>query len=289
MKQIFLTIVALCMTCQAIQAQQKIADTNSLTLGRQWQQDYVQTIRGFVEENKKISCEEKISYIRQIMAKFIETTESEQKRELLRQIKYSCPLTISFLDSIVQNDTSEAVRRTAISCLSGLDAVTSIPFLLRHAKRSDISSREKAEVGSALIIMLDYQNGETILNQNCFSTDRKLCDICIWSYFMLGNESSKNYYRYIITHSNDSSIINCSAQRLAELGDSEMAFPVLEKMLQSNKEERKSGAIRGLQVIGDEKSIQLIKKMQRDIDPVVRKRARNTLEEMDIKTDEVNE
>ncbi|MDD4829942.1 MAG: hypothetical protein PHE13_05520, partial [Bacteroidales bacterium] len=102
-----------------------------------------------------------------------------------------------------------------------------------------------------------------LLNNYCYSNDSMLCYKCIWSYYMLGNTSAINYYRYLINNSKDYINVNIAVQKLAELGDIETAYPVMEKIM-NEENSIKGGIMRILKAMGDDKSIQLIKKTLND-------------------------
>ncbi len=186
MKQIFLTIVALCMICQTIQAQQKVADTNSLTLGRQRQQDYVQTGREMKAETKNVDCIGKASYIQEIINVYDTTKSNDIKQVFMIKIaRMSCPEVISFFERVISTDTSELIRCNAIMYLGWIDAQSSIPFLLARVNNQTISNYEKANIGTTFAVLENWRNAEPILNRYCFNLEKRFCQTCLWAYYML--------------------------------------------------------------------------------------------------------
>ena len=247
-------------------------------IGREWQQDYVKTMRGFVDDNKKIPYNEySKASLDTIISLYNKETSIERKQMLLRDIKLSSQKSIDFLEAIIRNDTSEEIRCSAINSLAGIDAIPSIPFLLKRIDNKNVSDYEKIITASGLILMQDTVNGERILNKYCYSNDSIVCYKCIWAYYMIGNNSSINYYRYLINNSKDDININIAVQRLAELGDIETAYPIMEKIM-NDEDAIKGGIMRVLKALGDEKSLKLIENTLNDKNESNRNFAKKLLE-----------
>ena len=233
-------------------------------IGREWQQDYVNTMRGFVEENKQIPYNENTkASLDTIIFYYNNETNIKKKQFFLQFIKLYSQESIDFLEDIVQNESSEELRISAINSLAFIGSTESIPFLLGRTEDDNVSDYEKVIIASGLILLQDTVNGETLLNNYCYSNDSMLCYKCIWSYYMLGNTSAINYYRYLINNSKDYINVNIAVQKLAELGDIETAYPVMEKIM-NEENSIKGGIMRILKAMGDDKSIQLIKKTLND-------------------------
>lgn len=233
-------------------------------IGREWQQDYINTMRSFVEENKKIPHNEDTkASLDTIIFYYNNETDIKKKQLFLQYIKLSSQESIDFLEDIIKNDTSEELRCSAINSLTFIGANESITFLLGRTEDDNVSDYEKVIISSGLILLQDTVNGERILNKYCYSNDSMLCYKCIWAYYMLGNTSSINYYRYLINNSKDDININIAVQKLAELGDIETAYPVMEKIM-NDSNAIKGGVMRILKILGDERSLQLIKNTLND-------------------------
>ncbi len=257
-----LMLICLLLISMSSFSQQEMKDFK--IIGREWQQDYVNTMRGFVEENKQIPYNENTkASLDTIIFYYNNETNIKKKQFFLQFIKLYSQESIDFLEDIVQNESSEELRISAINSLAFIGSTESIPFLLGRTEDDNVSDYEKVIIASGLILLQDTVNGETLLNNYCYSNDSMLCYKCIWSYYMLGNTSAINYYRYLINNSKDDINVNIAVQKLAELGDIETAYPVMEKIM-NDENSIKGGIMRILKAIGDDKSIQLIKKTLND-------------------------
>lgn len=225
-------------------------------------ESYIQTGREMRAETKKIKCEEIKLTLEESRNSYISARNEENKLIALFHLsKMSCPQIISFFEEVIKNDTSELIRCEAIKYLGWIDAQSSIKFLLNRAdSNTEISNYEKVCIGTTLSVLEDYKDAENILNKNCFTLEQKYCDRCIWAYYIIGNNSSINYYRYLINNSKDDINVNIAVQKLAELGDIETAYPVMEKIMNEDNA-IKGGIMRILKAIGDQRSIQLIEKV----------------------------
>lgn len=257
-----LMLICLLLISMSSFSQQEMKDFK--IIGREWQQDYVNTMRGFVEENKQIPYNENTkASLDTIIFYYNNETNIKKKQFFLQFIKLYSQESIDFLEDIVQNESSEELRISAINSLAFIGSTESIPFLLGTTEDDNVSDYEKVIIASGLILLQDTVNGETLLNNYCYSNDSMLCYKCIWSYYMLGNTSAINYYRYLINNLKDDINVNIAVQKLAELGDIETAYPVMEKIM-NDENSIKGGIMRILKAIGDDKSIQLIKKTLND-------------------------
>ncbi|MDD2489272.1 MAG: HEAT repeat domain-containing protein [Bacteroidales bacterium] len=257
-----LMLICLLLISMSSFSQQEMKDFK--IIGREWQQDYVNTMRGFVEENKQIPYNENTkASLDTIIFYYNNETNIKKKQFFLQFIKLYSQESIDFLEDIVQNESSEELRISAINSLAFIGSTESIPFLLGRTEDDNVSDYEKVIIASGLILLQDTVNGETLLNNYCYSNDSMLCYKCIWSYYMLGNTSAINYYRYLINNSKDYINVNIAVQKLAELGDIETAYPVMEKIM-NEENSIKGGIMRILKAMGDDKSIQLIKKTLND-------------------------
>lgn len=257
-----LMLICLLLISMSSFSQQEMKDFK--IIGREWQQDYVNTMRGFVEENKQIPYNENTkASLDTIIFYYNNETNIKKKQFFLQFIKLYSQESIDFLEDIVQNESSEELRISAINSLAFIGSTESIPFLLGRTEDDNVSDYEKVIIASGLILLQDTVNGETLLNNYCYSNDSMLCYKCIWSYYMLGNTSAINYYRYLINNLKDDINVNIAVQKLAELGDIETAYPVMEKIM-NDENSIKGGIMRILKAIGDDKSIQLIKKTLND-------------------------
>ena len=257
-----LMLICLLLISMSSFSQQEMKDFK--IIGREWQQDYVNTMRGFVEENKQIPYNENTkASLDTIIFYYNNETNIKKKQFFLQFIKLYSQESIDFLEDIVQNESSEELRISAINSLAFIGSTESIPFLLGRTEDDNVSDYEKVIIASGLILLQDTVNGETLLNNYCYSNDSMLCYKCILSYYMLGNTSAINYYRYLINNSKDYINVNIAVQKLAELGDIETAYPVMEKIM-NEENSIKGGIMRILKAMGDDKSIQLIKKTLND-------------------------
>lgn len=229
---------------------------------KELRESYIETGREMKAETKKINCEVIEFDLEKNRHSYLSAKNENDKSIALSNLsKISCPQIISFFEEVIKNDTSELIRCEAIQYLGWIDAQTSINFLIERTKRTDISNYEKVCIGTTLAVLEDYKDAENILNQYCYNVEQKYCDKCIWAYYMIGNNSSINYYRYLINNSKDD--INIAAQKLAELGDIETAYPIMEKIM-NDEYAIKGGIMRVLKALGDEKSLKLIENTLND-------------------------
>jgi hypothetical protein len=268
------TILFLCCTLCVINVfSQK--QYNSL---KELRESYIETGREMKAETKKINCELIEVDLEQNRHSYLSAKNENDKSIALSHLsKVSCPQIISFFEEVIKNDISESIRCEAIQYLGWIDAQTSIHFLIERTKRTDISNYEKVCIGTALAVLEDYKDAENILNQYCYKVEQKYCDKCIWAYYMLGNNSSINYYRYLINNSKDDINVNIAVQKLAELGDIETAYPIMEKIM-NDEDAIKGGIMRILKVLGDDKSLKLIENTLNDKNESNRNFAKKLLE-----------
>ena len=245
---------------------------------KELRESYIETGREMKAETKKINCEVIEVDLEQNRHSYLSAKNENDKSIALSHLsKISCPQIISFFEEVIKNDTSESIRCEAIQYLGWIDAQTSIHFLIERTKRTDISNYEKVCIGTALAVLEDYKDAENILNQYCYNVEQKYCDKCIWAYYMLGNNSAINYYHYLIKNSKRDIIINLTARKLAELGDIETAYPIMEKIM-NDENSMKGGIMRVLKALGDEKSLKLIENTLNDKNESNREFAKKLLE-----------
>jgi len=245
---------------------------------KELRESYIETGREMKAETKKINCEVIEVDLEQNRHSYLSAKNENDKSIALSHLsKISCPQIISFFEEVIKNDTSESIRCEAIQYLGWIDAQTSIHFFIERTKRTDISNYEKVCIGTALAVLEDCKDAENILNQYCYNVEQKYCDKCIWAYYMLGNNSAINYYHYLIKNSKRDIIINLTARKLAELGDIETAYPIMEKIM-NDENSMKGGIMRVLKALGDEKSLKLIENTLNDKNESNREFAKKLLE-----------
>ncbi|MBP1631068.1 MAG: hypothetical protein H6Q15_1961 [Bacteroidetes bacterium] len=245
---------------------------------KKFRDSYIQTGREMKSQTKEGDCEKVKTNLEENKQAYLAAKNDNDKSMALAQLsKISCPQIISFFEEVIKNDTSELIRCEAIQYLGWTDAQTSIHFLTERTKRTDVSNYEKVCIGTVLAVLENYKEAENILNQFCSTIEQKYCDKCIWAYYMIGNSSSINYYRFLINNSTDNFTINIAVQKLAEFGDIETAYPIMEKIM-NDEDAIKVGIMRILKALGDEKSLKLIENTLNDKNESNRNYAKKLLE-----------
>ena len=245
---------------------------------RHAREEYIKTGEEFFEEFQNVNCEENKELIQSYINVYYNEKSSNQEIEMAFSIigQAYCPEIIDFFIEVVAIDSSEKVRCDAIQKLGWLRAKSAVPILRDHLSK-DISDYEKACIGSCLTGIGEWDLAQQALNSVCFCKDNDFIDKCLWSYYIIGNESAIRYFNYFLEFP-ESRV--WAANYLAELGEYEKTFPIFVESIDSGKNIILS--ILGLAIIGTEDALRLIEEQTQNKNEIIAKKAQEILRNFDM-------
>jgi hypothetical protein len=283
MKKTGFILVMLCICNLAVLAQQSEQDADSAYMRRcrAFKESLIETVREMKALTKNKNCEELDSLINERIEMYKNAVTNKEKDYPMVYFlaRTSCPKVIDFFEQVILSDTSEYIRGQAIAYLGGIDAQSSIPFLLDYYQKNNPSKYEKVVIGATLLVLEAGDYGEQILNEHCFDTTSQIVRLCVFGYQRLGNASSINYFRYMQKMFG----VDYFMWDLVRVGDKETALPIIKDWLKKDNPNKKY-ELDLLELIGDEESINLIKSALNDPHESVRKYAEKILKSIDTRT-----
>ena len=188
---------------------------------------------------------------------------SEEKWNIIKSASFfPCAESYHFLETVIQNGSSETDRCNALINLAWMQNPDKLPSILEYARKLTLSVREKAAVATALTIygVCDslphlVAQATTILDEIAYDCPEDVLEHCILSYFMTGGNAAINFFN---SHLEKEEYRLYAALFLAELGEHKTTFPIFKAALSSDDEYEVHAAIMGLATIDTEEASQLI-------------------------------
>ena len=244
-------------------------------------EEFIKEGEFFIEQYKKVDCnDDKIKKsIEDAIKGYYDRKYNSEEIDIIFKIlgQMYCPKIIDFFAEVVLVDKSKEVRIDAIQKLGGLRAESKIPFLMDYAKK-DISEEEKITISLSLCVMEAYKEAVSIADVFCYDKEGYVKEECIAIYEFAGErETALKHYQRFFQNLKDEQYLLFAAQKLAEYGDYEKAYPIFIEFLNSTDKYKIIGALRGLAMIGDEKSFQILKEQTESKNSIAAKEAQNIL------------
>ena len=244
-------------------------------------EEYIKEGEFFIEQYRKVNCDddEIKESIQDAIEGYYQGKYSDDEFGMIFELlgHMCCPEIIDFFADVITIDTSERMRCGAIQTLGALRAESKIPFLIDYAKNNP-SEQEKIKIALSLCVMKAYEEAIKIADLFCYDEDGYVREECIAIYEFAGErEAALKHYRRFFENLKGEQYLLFAAQKLAEYGDYEKAYPIFIKFLSSTDKYKIMGALRGLAMIGDEKSIQVLKEQTKSENQVAAKESQNIL------------
>lgn len=239
---------------------------------------YIETYQELIDDYKNNStCNPDI--INQLIQDYyLDTSEIDKKRILEQISRFYCPdLIPSFLENIIQNDTTGYGMLSSIERLAYYNQEQSIPILLEYSSKSK-NEDNKIAVAKSFCIMQKYNLAIELLNQFCFDENGNVKGSCIKAYEHAGEvEVVKKYYESFIstldTMQEDKKIT--IAYKLVQYGVYVPSRQIFIDAVNNCKNHMKiQTALYGLASIGDEDAFNVIKEQTHNKNLVVANAAR---------------
>jgi HEAT repeat protein len=180
----------------------------------------------------------------------------------------------SKIRNLLSNDPSIEVRIECARALKYLKSKKSIPTLIKELKTED--NKLKTEIALTLAALGEKTESFKALNETRRTGDWKLALDIHLGYLDLATEDAIEKLKSDLNDDNSFVAVD-AAIILAELKHYKEAYPILKLKLKDEDKYVRMAAIRGLAYIGNSNSINLIRDMLNDSDPMVSERSASVI------------
>ena len=246
-------------------------------------EEFIKEGEFFIEAFKKVDCSETKEFIQSAIKGYYSGEYTGKQFGIISNYlgKMYCPEIIDFFADVLVIDTSEEVRCEAIQKLGWLRAMSKIPVLIDYAK-NNISEKEKITIALSLCVMAAYEEAIKIANLFCYDNEGYVKEECIAIYEFAGEKKAAlDHYERFFQNLKDERYLLFAAQKLAEYGNYEKSYPIFIEFLNSTDNNKIIGALRGLAMIGDEKSFQILKEQTKSKNQVAAQEAQFILNKIE--------
>ncbi|MBN2519400.1 MAG: amidase domain-containing protein [Bacteroidales bacterium] len=187
------------------------------------------------------------------------------------------------LDNMIENDTSMEIKIAIVKSLKDLQPEKAIPILIKSIKFKN----NELQIQSALSLAFLAEKEVSInIFKNYFDTkERRIGLIINLGLREIANSEAIDLLEINLNHENDYISVD-AAIMLAQLGYFDKSFELLKMFLNHEDKYIRGAAMQGLAYIGNDESLNLIKKNIDDPDPIVNRQAKRLLDSYHIDYDD---
>lgn len=185
-------------------------------------------------------------------------------------------LLVPYLIGFLKSDTAQTILINSINALAGMSATEAIPEML--AVKKMLTEENKLKLAGCLSQMGDYE-GSYKIAQELDKSKLNEQTLRLFLLQIMANIASPAAIDTIRNYLNcgDKVIESYACFHLVQLGYSDEVFPKLSLLAEDDDHRIREASIHTLAYIGDEKSLEIIRKHLYDENNVVRNRAQSIL------------